>query len=283
MIPAPFEYSRARNLAQALDALGRRGTKVVAGGQTLIPLLRFRMAQPARLVDISAVPQLRGITEIPRGLRIGSATTYAELLASPLVRKRAPLIAEACRGIGDRQVRNLGTIGGGIAHADPASDMPAVLLALGASITLRSKRASRTVPASGFFTGMMTTVVKATELLVDIVIPTLPSGAGSAYASIEQPASGYAMAGAAAVVTKQDGRISHAVLALTGVGPHAYLADVTGLIGTAGSKQKLAQVTEGLPGSDDVNEDIHASATYRSHLAGVVARRALASAIERAK
>jgi carbon-monoxide dehydrogenase medium subunit len=161
--------------------------------------------------------------------------------------------------------------------------MPAALLALDASLNLRSKRASRTVPAGKFFLGMLTTALRQNELLVDIIIPALPRGAGTAYATFEQPASGYALVGAAAVVARTEGRISHAALALTGVGPCAYLADVSALLGTAGSKRKLEQVTAGLPGIEEVNEDLHADAEYRSHLCRVAARRALASAIDRAK
>jgi aerobic carbon-monoxide dehydrogenase medium subunit len=283
MIPSSFEYTRARTLSQALDALGRRGTKVVAGGQTLIPLLRFRMATPTRLVDISGVPQLQGIKDTPKGLRIGAATTYRDLLDSALVKRKAPLIAEVTGHIGDRQVRNLGTIGGGIAHPDPAADMPAVMLALGASFGLRSRRASRSVPASKYFLGLLTTALKPSELLVEIVVPGLARGAGHAYATFEQPASGYALVGAAAVVVRARGKVSSATLAFTGVGPCAFLADVSGLVGTEGTSRDIERVTKGLPGTDDINEDIHASAEYRAHLARVAAGRALARALERAK
>ena len=145
MIPAGFEYVKAKTLGQALTAAATKDTQVLAGGQSLIPLLRFRLAQPKRLVDIGGLAQLKGIKATPKGLRIGSGVTYRELLDSAQVRKHAPLIAEVTKGIGDRQVRNRGTIGGSVAHADPASDMPAVLLALGATITARSKRGTRSI------------------------------------------------------------------------------------------------------------------------------------------
>ena len=283
MIPGAFEYTRARTLAKALDAVARTNTKVMAGGQTLIPLMRFRLAQPTRVVDISGVPQLRGIRETPKGIRIGAATTYRELLDSSVIRRRLPLLAEVTEHVGDRQVRNVGTIGGGLAHADPASDTPAVMLALGASFSLRSRRASRSVPAAKFFLGALTTALRKSELLVDLTIPALPRGAGTAYVSFEQPASGYALVGAAAVVALTKGKVSHATLAYTGLAECAFLADVSGMVGTAGSSKTIARVVAALPGDVEANDDIHASAEYRVHLARVAAARALTAAVARAR
>lgn len=284
MIPAGFEYVKAKTLGQALTAAATKDTQVLAGGQSLIPLLRFRLAQPKRLVDIGGLAQLKGIKATPKGLRIGSGVTYRELLDSAQVRKHAPLIAEVTRGIGDRQVRNRGTIGGSVAHADPASDMPAVLLALGATITARSKRGTRSIAASRFFLGAFSTALKKGELVIDILVPPLPKGAATSYVIFEQPASGYPLVAAAAVVAKQKGVVSHAVLAFTGLTDHAYLAAaVSQLIGTKGTAEDVASVAEAAPGGVEANADIHASADYRLHLASVAAERALTQALASAR
>jgi aerobic carbon-monoxide dehydrogenase medium subunit len=282
MIPAPFEYARARSLADALKAAGAKGTKVICGGQSLIPLLRFRLAQPKRLVDIAHLAALRGITRAKSVIRIGAATTYRELLASPLLSRDVPLIADVTVHIGDLQVRNLGTIGGGLAHADPASDMPAAMLALDANFVLRSTRAKRVVAARDFFRGPFETVMKANELLVEIRVPIAPKGTGSAYASFEQAASGYPLAGAAAVVTRARRTIAAARLAFTGLADTPFLsAAAAELVGTNGSADVVARVAKAATAGVRPNADIHASGEYRLHLAAVAARRALLGAIER--
>ncbi|HEX9894999.1 MAG TPA: xanthine dehydrogenase family protein subunit M [Gemmatimonadales bacterium] len=284
MIPASFEYARARTLAQALKAVASDDTKLVAGGQTMIPLLRFRLAAPKRLVDISGIAQLQGIKRTPAGLRIGAGSTYRELLDSPLVGSDAPLIAEVAQHVGDRQVRNLGTLGGGLVHADPASDMPAVMLALDVTFNLLSQTGKRSVAAREFFTSAFTTAMQPDELLVDLVVPKLPKGAGSAYATFEQPASGYALTAAAAVVAKSKGTITHAALAFTGLADHAFRVEAAAsLIGTPGDAGAVAAVADHAADGVEPNDDIHASAAYRRHLAGVAARRALTQAIERAR
>lgn len=282
MIPASFDYLRAKSLREALNAIGGDNTKFLAGGHSLIPMMRFRLAQPGKLVDIGGLSELKGIEAKGRGVRIGAATTYREILDSALLAERFPLIIEATRGIGDVQVRNRGTIGGGLAHADPASDMPAVMLALGATLNLRSKAAKRAIEAKDFFTGAFTTALGADELLVDITIPAPPKKAGMAYASFEQKASGYAIAAAAAVVTKSRKTITGLTLALTGVGERAYLADVSGAVGSHGDDTALDAALFNLTRGVDVNGDVHASAEYRSHLAKVVAKRAIALALSRA-
>ena len=284
MIPAGFEYVRAKTLAQALAAASTKDTKLLAGGQTLIPLLRFRFTSPRRLVDIGGVAQLKGIKATARGLRIGALVTYREILDSALVQKHAPLVAEVTENIGDRQVRNLGTIGGSVAHADPASDMPAVLVALGASIMVRSQRGARTIAAAAFFTGAFTSALKKGELVTDIVVPPLPKGAGTAYVSIEQMASGYPLVAAAAIVARTKGSVSHAALAFTGLADHAFAAaSASQLLGTQGTKQDVVNVAEAAAGGVEPNADIHASGDYRLHLAKVTAERALTQALERAR
>ena len=284
MIPATFDYARARSLDDALAALAAKdGTKVMAGGHSLIPMLRFRLAQPPKVVDIAHLAELKGIGETKDGVRIGAATTYRDLLDSALLRQRYPLLGELTEGIGDRQVRNVGTIGGGLAHADPAADMPAAMLALDASFALRSRKGSRTVKAREFFKSAFTTAMAEDELLTDIVLPPLPAGAGTAYASFEQAASGYPLAGAAAVVAKQGGKVTHCALALTGVGGAPFLAGAgSTLVGSPGDATAIAKTAEAALGGVQVRADLHASAEYRKHLAIVMSRRALETALARA-
>jgi len=285
MIPAEFDYVRAVSLRDALNALAAGdGSKVLAGGHSLLPMMRFRLAQPARLVDIGDLSELRGVAEHRRGARIGAATTYRELLESELLRERFPIIAECTENIGDRQVRNRGTIGGSLAHADPASDMPAVMLVLDANFNLRSKRGKRSVAAREFFQGPFATALADDELLIDITLPPMPRGAGSAYLSQDQAASGYPLAGAAALVARTRKTISHATVALSGVGEVSRLVAATDqLVGTKGEPEVLARVAAAATEGIEVNGDIHAPAQYRRHLAGVVVRRALERALERAK
>lgn len=285
MIPASFDYVRAVSLREALSLLAAGdGTKVIAGGHSLLPMMKFRLAQPAKLVDIGGLADLRGVEEHRRGARIGAATTYRELLESDLLRERFPLIAECTENIGDRQVRNRGTIGGSVAHADPASDMPSVMLALDATFNVRSKRGRRAVKAREFFQGPFATALAEDELLLDIVLPPLPRGAGTAYLSQDQAASGYALAGAAAVVARTRKTVSHAVVALTGVGDVSRLvAAADQLVGTRAEPEVLARVAAAAVEGIEVQGDIHAPAPYRRHLATVVVRRALEKALERAQ
>jgi carbon-monoxide dehydrogenase medium subunit len=285
MIPAAFGYTRAASLADALNAVGAADTKVICGGQTLIPLLRFRLSRPGQLIDIGQLSELRGVSVTAGVARIGAATTYRELLASEALCDAVPLLAEVTENIGDIQVRNLGTIGGALAHADPSADMPAAMLALDAVIHLQSARGRRAVPARRFFTGAFETAMQPDELLVAIEIPALPAFTGAAYQTFEQPASGYALVGAAAVVTRTPGRgIVAASLAFTGLADAAFLAAGTDtLVGTAGDPQTVQRVADDSVRGVEANADIHASAEYRLHLASVAARRALLAAIDRAR
>jgi len=269
MIPASFDYVRAVSLRDALNALAAGdGSKILAGGHSLLPMMRFRLAQPARLVDVSELSQLRGVAEHRKGARIGATTTYRDLLESALLRERFPLVIECTENIGDLQVRNRGTVGGSLAHADPASDLPAVMLVLDATFNLRSKRGKRSVRAREFFQGPFATA---------------PKGAGSAYVSQDQAASGYALAGAAAVVARTRKTVSHAAVALTGVGDVSRLiASADQLVGSKGEPEVLGRVAAGSVEGIEITGDIHASAEYRRHLATVMVRRALQKALERA-
>jgi carbon-monoxide dehydrogenase medium subunit len=186
MIPAEFDYVRADTVSDALTALGHGDASLIAGGHSLLPLLRFRLASPARVIDISGIAELKGIEARGDGVRIGAATIYRDIVESSILAAKYPLLIEATSLIGDLQVRNRGTIGGAIAHADPASDMAAVMLALDAQFELRSGNGKRTVPARQFFRGLMTTALEDGEILCDIVLPAPPANAGQAYRCFEQ-------------------------------------------------------------------------------------------------
>jgi aerobic carbon-monoxide dehydrogenase medium subunit len=285
VIPTSFDYVRAASLRDALGVLAKGdGTKVLAGGHSLIPVMKFRLAQPTTLLDIGGLAELRGVAEHRKGARIGALTTYRELLDSELLRERFPIIAECTENIGDRQVRNRGTIGGSLAHADPASDMPTVMLALDATFNVRSRRGRRAIRAREFFQGPFATVLAEDELLLDIVLPGLPRGAGTAYLSQDQAASGYALAGAAVVVARTRKTVSYAVVALTGVGEVSQLvAAADQLVGTIAEPEVLARVAAASVDGIEIQGDIHAPAPYRRHLTQVIVRRALELALARAK
>ena len=290
MIPTDFDYVRARSLREALDAVaGADGVKVIAGGHSLLPMMKFRLVQPSKLVDIGGIEELRGIAEHRKGARIGATTTYREMIGSQLLRERFPILAEAASVIGDRQVRNRGTLGGSVAHADPASDMPAVMLALGAEFVLRSKRgilpaAKRSVTASEFFQGAFTTALAEGELLTEILLPGPPKGAGMAYVKHTAPASGYALAAAAAVVGRTRKTISHIQVATTGVGEsHRFVHAVQELVGTKGEPELVARVAARAFEGVEIQGDVHSPADHRRALASVMVRRAIEKALERAR
>ena len=283
MIPTSFEYVRAKNLSDALKAMGKN-TKVIAGGHSLLPLLRFRLAQPGMLIDIGQLRELKGIKRSGGGLKVGAATTYRDLLESKELKALYPLIAEVTEHIGDLQVRNAGTIGGGLAHADPAADMPPVMLVLDATFVLQSKTGKRSVPARKFFKGPFTTALKPNELLTEIQLPALPKGVGTAYASFEQAASGYALAGAVALIAIAKGLITRADLAFTGLGDAPFLAPAAAkLVATTGDASLIDQVAQAAVAGVEANDDVHAPAAYRLHLGRVAARRALTQALAQAR
>jgi carbon-monoxide dehydrogenase medium subunit len=283
MIPAAFAYSRAATLDEAVAAVGA-GAKVIAGGQSLLPLLKLRLAQADSLVDIGRLKELKGVRQLPDGrLAVGSLTTYRELMESPAI--HYGLLTDALPTIGDVQVRNRGTVGGAIAHADPASDLPACLLAVDAEIIARSARGDRSIPATEFFIGAFETALADDEVLTEIRLPAPLDGAGSAYASLEQTASGYALVGVAAVLARggPGGPISLATIALTGVHEHAYRASEVeaALVGSDGSAEAIAAAAAHATDEVEVSSDMHADAAYRTAMAAVYARRAIAAALAR--
>jgi carbon-monoxide dehydrogenase medium subunit len=290
MISTDFDYLRAKSLREALDAVADgEGVKVIAGGHSLLPMMKFRLVQPTKLVDIGGIAELRGITEHRKGARIGATTTYRDVLSSQLLRERFPILAETASVIGDTQVRNRGTIGGSVAHADPASDMPAVMLVLGAEFVLRSKRgilpaAKRSVTAAEFFQGAFTTALAEGELLTEIVIPGPPKGAGMAYVKHTAPASGYALAAAAAVVGRTRKTISHIQVATTGVGEsHRFVHAAQELVGTKGEPELVARIAARAFEGVEIQGDVHSPADHRRALASVMVRRAIEKALERAR
>ena len=266
MISAPFGYARASTLDEALEFLAEPDAKAIAGGQSLLPVMKLRIARPSLLVDIGAL-ELRGVEARGDDLHIGALTTWDELArAAELTRPALVSLRECAERIGDLQVRNRGTIGGSLAHADPASDMPAVLIALGGKLLLQSPAGARTVAVEDFVSGPFATALEERELITEIVIPIPARGSGSAYVAVEHPASGFALAGAAALV-RPDGRAS---VALTGVGARPELL--------ASGVDPLEAI-----GSLEMFGDDFAPVEYRRNLAATVARRALDQAAARAQ
>jgi carbon-monoxide dehydrogenase medium subunit len=284
MIPQNFEYSSPANLQEALGLIAGGNAKVLAGGMSLIPLMKLRLAAPEHVVDISRIPGLNYIREQGGAIHVGAMTTHYEVESSPLLRGKCPLLAETASHIGDVQVRNMGTIGGSIAHADPAADYPAALVALEAKIRLVSAKTDRTLSIGEFLVDTMTTAVEPGELVLELILPVESGSTGVSYKKMAQPASGFALVGVAARVAMMGGRVSMARVGMTGLAAKAYRAtNVEKLLeGTAGSaddvRKAAAVVAEGV----DSNSDLHASADYRAHMARVYTARALAAAISRA-
>jgi aerobic carbon-monoxide dehydrogenase medium subunit len=277
---AAFSYQRATSLDDALAAIAGGDAKVLAGGMSLLPLMKLRLASPERIVDIGRLSELRAMGPTPDGgFEVGALATYAEALEATSL----DIARECIRDIGDVQVRNRGTIGGAISHADPASDLPALALALDYSAVIRSAGGERTVSLDGFFTGTFTTAMAPSELLVKIVRPALPAGAGGSYQKLKNPASGYSIVGVAAVVAMSGGSVSHARVALTGVGEVAYRAKEVeaALVGSDGSPDAVAAAAAHATVGQIVNGDIHADRAYRASMAVVYTKRAIEAALGR--
>lgn len=283
MIPNAFDYQRASSLDEALGLVGTPGTKVIAGGMSLLPLMKLRLASPERLVDIGRLAELRGVRQLPDGrLAVGALTTYTELAESPA--RHYGLLRDALPDIGDVQVRNRGTVGGAVAHCDPASDLPAVLLALDAEIVARSKRGEHVYAADGFFTGAFTTALADDEIVTELRLPGPRDDAGSAFRAMSQKASGYSIVGVAVVVIKEGGSvITKANVALTGVGEAPYRARAVeaALLGKEGTSESIAAAAAHATDGVAVNGDIHADSEYRAAMAVTYTKRAIAAALGR--
>lgn len=289
MKPAPFAYHRPETVEEALALLAAHGAeaKPLAGGQSLIPAMNFRLARPAVLVDLNRVAALAYVREETDRVRIGAMTRQRTAERDPLVHRRAPLLTEALPHVAHAQIRNRGTLGGSVAHADPAGEVPAVLLALGASFVLRGLGGSRTVPAEQFFTGLFETALAPAELLVEIAIPAMSARAGWSFVEVARRHGDYALAGVAATVTLDEtGRCREARIALLGVGAGPVLARRAGKELTGGvPTDKLLREAAGAASAKDIDPpgDIHASSAYRRQLVAVLTRRALERAVARAR
>lgn len=280
MIPAPFTYHRPQTLAEALAALASHtDAKVLAGGHSLIPAMKLRLAQPQALIDLSRIADLRYIRERDSKIAIGAMTTHYEIESSTLIREKCPLLAEVASQIGDVQVRNRGTIGGSLVHADPAADWPAPILALDAELAIADPSDFRTVPANEFFVQMMQTAVGSGEILCEIRVPVTPKSA--AYVKFAQKASGFATAGVAAVV---DSTSKIVKVGITGVSAKPYRANAVeqSLRGKELTAETIAKAAAQAAKETDALNDIHASAEFRAHLAQVNTQRALKLALSRA-
>ena len=282
MIPVEFEYVRPSSVDEAVSALGQAGEdgKVLAGGQSLIPVLRLRLAAPSTLVDLGGIADLTGIREDGDALVIGAMTSHAEVAASDLVRQHLPMVAEAAQSIGDPQVRHMGTFGGSLSHADPAGDLPSVALALDAVMTAVGPDGRREIPAGEFFTDYLTTALAPEEILAEVRLRKLP-GWGMHYAKFNRVAQAWAIVGVAAAVRRENGSIAEARVALTNMGATPLRAHAVeqAVAGREASGDALAEACAAAAEGTSPSSDTTASAEYRNHLATVLSRRALAAAV----
>jgi carbon-monoxide dehydrogenase medium subunit len=283
MIPQNFEYSSPANLNEALALLAKGDAKVLAGGMSLIPLMKLRLAAPERLVDLGRVADLKGIREDGGNLRIGSMATHYDIESSALVRGKCPLLAEAASNIGDVQVRNMGTIGGSIAHADPAADYPASLLALEAQVRITSAKGERTLPIDQFLVDALTSALEPGEIVREVIVPVESAATGVSYQKMVQPASGFAIVGAAVRARKSGGKVTFARVGITGLAAKAFRSTAVEklLEATAGSAADIQKAAAVVSAGVDANSDLNASADYRLQMARVYTARALTQALSR--
>jgi carbon-monoxide dehydrogenase medium subunit len=285
MIPAQFDYVAPKTLDEAVSLLSQHqdDAKILAGGHSLIPAMKLRLAAPQILIDIGRIQDLAYIREEDGQIRIGAMTTHHQLEAAARLRQICPLLPECAESIGDVQVRNKGTIGGSLAHADPAADWPAAIIALGAEIVVVSGNGERSIKADDFFVDLLTTALAAGEIIREIRINIPQGNFGQAYRKAAQPASGFAVAGVAAHIAKAaDGTCEAASIGITGVASKAYRAKAveSALVGSALDAAAITSAAAFAAEGVDLNGDIYASADYRRHLVQVYARRAIEAAIQ---
>ena len=280
MQPANFNYHRASSINEAETLCkDNADASFLAGGHSLIPAMKLRLAEPGALVDISGIDELKGITRDGDTIRIGALTTHAEVESSDVVKDACGALAEAAGMIGDPQVRNRGTIGGNVAHADPASDYPGILMALEAKIIT----SGRSIAVDDFFTGLFETALEEGEMIKEIQVPALGNGSGAAYAKFFNPASRYAVVGVGAVVSLDNGSCTSCRIGVTGAADHAYRASVAedALTGSDLGDDAIAVAAVKATDGQDMLNDLAASADYRTHLCGVMLKRAVSKAASR--
>jgi carbon-monoxide dehydrogenase medium subunit len=287
MIPNNFEYHAPATVEEAVKLVGQHGDdcKILSGGQSLIPVLKLRLAAPAVIVDIGRIKELKAIKVDGATIRIGANATHAEIAASAELQQHCPLLCETAAQIGDQQVRNRGTIGGSLTHADPAADWPAAILALNAEIVARSSRGERVIKAADFFVDMMTSAVQPDEIVTEIRVPKPAQPKAAVYLKVPQSASGFAVVGVAAQLKINNGQCEDISIGVTGLAPKAFRASSVeaALRGQAIDDAAVKAAAEKADAeAADAMEDIHASGDYRRHLARVYARRAVQTAAARA-
>jgi carbon-monoxide dehydrogenase medium subunit len=288
MFPASFGYVAARSVEEALALMAKHGeeAKLLAGGHSLIPAMKLRFQTPPILIDLGTVPELRGVRVDGSHLAIGALTVHADVASADLVRKHLPGLSDAASLIGDVQVRNRGTIGGSVAHADPAADLPVILTALNASFTVQSTSGSRVIAVDDFFTDFYTTAMRSDEILTEIRVPIPAPRTGTAYAKLPHPASGYVVVSAGALITRQaSGSCASARVAIGGLGsgPIRAIATELELQGKPLTTQIVADAAAKAAEETDPVEDSYASVEYKRHVATVFARKAIEAAVERSR
>ncbi|MBI2986564.1 MAG: xanthine dehydrogenase family protein subunit M [Deltaproteobacteria bacterium] len=283
MIPASFEYYSPTTLKEALDFLSsREDVKILAGGQSLVPLMKLRLAKPRTIVDLSRIPDLNYIREQGSRIVLGSMTTYEQIETSALLQAKCPLLPQTAAVVGDVQVRNQGTIGGSLAHADPAGDMPAAILTLAAEMKAIGPNGERWIRAEDFFVGLLTSALEPDEILTEVRVPAL-NGAKTAYLKAAQRAAGFAVVGVAVCLRlDQNGSCNNLAIGVTGVGDKVYRAEAVEkiLLGKRLDANFIEQAAREVTRGVDVIEDINGSKEYRSHLAGVYTVRAVKAAMQ---
>ncbi|WP_119287187.1 FAD binding domain-containing protein [Azohydromonas sediminis] len=285
MIPPAFDYHAPKSVGEAIALLGQYGSdaKILAGGHSLLPMMKLRFAQPAHLIDINRIAELRGICEDGADVVIGAMTVENDLIASPILRAKVPLLAEAPKLIADPQVRNRGTIGGDIAHGDPGNDHPALAIAVDASFVLEGPNGRRTVKADGFFHGTYMTDLAEDEILVAIRVPAFAAGTGWAYEKLKRKTGDWATAGAAVVMRMDAGRVTHCRIALTNVAPMALRATDAerALLGQPLTDASVAAAAQAAMAICDPAEDLRGDREYKTAMAGEMVKRAVRAAAAR--